>query len=130
MIGFDATDGANAELLNKLKDLDVRVDSAKANKCFYLKNCWKSLKLRSTLNHIGLLVGLSVYCGVGGMVSNARLYEEKKSKIIKLFDMNKDLHQQQQHVDIRFSYRISLSLRSGLKATSFTNNLVSEDNGG
>uniref|UniRef100_A0A1A9WN11 Transmembrane protein n=1 Tax=Glossina brevipalpis TaxID=37001 RepID=A0A1A9WN11_9MUSC len=67
MIGFDATDDANAELLNKLKDLDVRVDSAKANKCFYLKNCWKSLKLRATLNHIGLLVGLSVYCGVGGV---------------------------------------------------------------
>uniref|UniRef100_A0A1B0APF8 Uncharacterized protein n=1 Tax=Glossina palpalis gambiensis TaxID=67801 RepID=A0A1B0APF8_9MUSC len=67
MFGFDATDDANAELLNKLKDLDVRVDSAKTNKCFYLKNCWRSLKLRATLNHIGLLVGLSVYCGVGGV---------------------------------------------------------------
>lgn len=85
MFGFDATDGANAELLNKLKDLDVRVDSAKANKCLYLKNCWRSLKLRATLNHIGLLVGLSVYCGVGGVVSNPRLCKEKKLKIIKLF---------------------------------------------
>uniref|UniRef100_A0A1B0G8B1 Uncharacterized protein n=1 Tax=Glossina morsitans morsitans TaxID=37546 RepID=A0A1B0G8B1_GLOMM len=75
MFGFDATDGANAELLNKLKDLDVRVDSAKANKCLYLKNCWRSLKLRATLNHIGLLVGLSVYCGVGGVKCVDRVHQ-------------------------------------------------------
>lgn len=69
MVEFDATDDANAELLNKLKHLDVRVETVETNKGICKKSFWKSLKLRAALNHIGLLVGLSVYCGVGGMVS-------------------------------------------------------------
>lgn len=69
MVEFDATDDANAELLNKLKHLDVRVETVETNKGICKKSFWKSLKLRSALNHIGLLVGLSVYCGVGGIVS-------------------------------------------------------------
>ncbi|XP_017482857.1 PREDICTED: uncharacterized protein LOC108371760 [Rhagoletis zephyria] len=67
MAGFDSADEANTELLEKLKHLDVRAQpEEKSRGCF--KGCWKSSKWKSALNHIGLLVSLSIYCGVGGLV--------------------------------------------------------------
>lgn len=84
MVEFDATDDANAELLNKLKHLDVRVETVETNKGICKKSFWKSLKLRAALNHIGLLVGLSVYCGVGGMVSQTKKQKSKDKQIISL----------------------------------------------
>lgn len=89
MVEFDATDDANAELLNKLKHLDVRVESVETNNNNGIcrKSFWKSLKLRAALNHIGLLVGLSVYCGVGGMVSRQQkisMYINKKNILLKM----------------------------------------------
>lgn len=70
MVEFDGSDDANTELLAKLKHLDVRVESADKSEGGLLKTgCWKSLKWKATLNHIGLLVSLSIYCGVGGLVS-------------------------------------------------------------
>ncbi|XP_004529768.1 TWiK family of potassium channels protein 7 [Ceratitis capitata] len=66
MAGYDAADEANTELLEKLKHLDVRAKTEEHSNCF--KVCWKSSKWKSALNHIGLLVSLSIYCGVGGLV--------------------------------------------------------------
>ncbi|XP_011179025.1 TWiK family of potassium channels protein 7 isoform X2 [Zeugodacus cucurbitae] len=66
MAGFDAGDEANTELLEKLKHLDVRAKTEERTNCW--KGCWKSSKWKSALNHIGLLVSLSIYCGVGGLV--------------------------------------------------------------
>ncbi|XP_036231959.1 TWiK family of potassium channels protein 7 [Bactrocera oleae] len=66
MAGYDAADEANTELLEKLKHLDVRVKTEERTNCW--KGCWKSSKWKSALNHIGLLVSLSIYCGVGGLV--------------------------------------------------------------
>ncbi|XP_039962273.1 TWiK family of potassium channels protein 7 isoform X3 [Bactrocera neohumeralis] len=66
MAGYDAADEANTELLEKLKHLDVRAKTEERTNCW--KGCWKSSKWKSALNHIGLLVSLSIYCGVGGLV--------------------------------------------------------------
>ncbi|XP_018802399.1 PREDICTED: TWiK family of potassium channels protein 7-like [Bactrocera latifrons] len=66
MAGYDAADEANTELLEKLKHLDVRAKTEERTNCW--KGCWKSRKWKSALNHIGLLVSLSIYCGVGGLV--------------------------------------------------------------
>ncbi|XP_067641641.1 TWiK family of potassium channels protein 7 isoform X1 [Eurosta solidaginis] len=67
MAGFDAADDCNTELLEKLKHLDVRANEESKDGVFS-KGCWKSMKWKSALNHIGLLVSLSIYCGVGGLV--------------------------------------------------------------
>lgn len=69
MVEFDAQDDVNTELLQKLKHLDVRVENAESSTGLCKPGCWKSLKWKAALNHIGLLVSLSIYCGVGGMVS-------------------------------------------------------------
>lgn len=71
VVEFDAADDANTELLQKLKHLDVRVECGeKQNGGLCKPGCWKSLKWKATLNHIGLLLSLSIYCGVGGLVSD------------------------------------------------------------
>ncbi|XP_065363782.1 TWiK family of potassium channels protein 7 isoform X1 [Calliphora vicina] len=70
MVEFDAQDDVNTELLQKLKHLDVRVENGEssAGQGLCETSFWKSLKWKSTLNHIGLLVSLSIYCGVGGLI--------------------------------------------------------------
>lgn len=69
---YDPQDEANTELLEKLKHLDRRVEAVESGAgglCSRSAACWQSLKWKSALNHIGLLVSLSIYCGVGGLVS-------------------------------------------------------------
>lgn len=78
MAGFDAADEANTELLEKLKHLDVRAKAEEHTNCW--KGCWKSSKWKSALNHIGLLVSLSIYCGVGGLVSASVRKNHKRSE--------------------------------------------------
>lgn len=58
---------ADEELLKQLKAIDEI--QAKHSCCHRLNSAWKSLKLRSALGHIGLMVSLSIYCVVGGIVS-------------------------------------------------------------
>lgn len=68
---YDSQDEASSELLEKLKHLDRRVDAAEAGGVAGGRRstaCWQSVKWKSAFNHIGLLVSLSIYCGVGGLV--------------------------------------------------------------
>uniref|UniRef100_A0A1B0APG0 Uncharacterized protein n=1 Tax=Glossina palpalis gambiensis TaxID=67801 RepID=A0A1B0APG0_9MUSC len=67
MIEFNAQDEANIELLEKLKHLDVRLENTNKSNSLCKSACWKSLKWKTALNHIGLLVSLSIYCAVGGL---------------------------------------------------------------
>ncbi|XP_037941949.1 TWiK family of potassium channels protein 9-like [Teleopsis dalmanni] len=67
MLEFDSSDEANTELLEKLKHLDVRPETVESGGICG-KSCWKSLKWKSALGHVGLLVSLSIYCGVGGLI--------------------------------------------------------------
>ncbi|KAH8335862.1 hypothetical protein KR074_012235 [Drosophila pseudoananassae] len=77
---YDSQDEASTELLEKLKHLDRRVEivedggaggggaggrgrGGKTSPAW-----WQSVKWKSALNHIGLLVSLSIYCGVGGLI--------------------------------------------------------------
>ncbi|XP_036676428.2 TWiK family of potassium channels protein 7 [Drosophila suzukii] len=72
---YDSQDEASTELLEKLKHLDRRVDAAEGGGVAKgaaggrrSTACWQSVKWKSALNHIGLLVSLSIYCGVGGLI--------------------------------------------------------------
>ncbi|BFG00701.1 TWiK family of potassium channels protein 7 [Drosophila madeirensis] len=69
---YDSQDEASTELLEKLKHLDRRVDAAEGGGtgglCGRRSSCWQSMRWKSALNHIGLLVSLSIYCGVGGLI--------------------------------------------------------------
>lgn len=58
---------ADEELLPQLKMFN---EIHKERSSFRHRFCrvWKSLKLRSALGHAGLMVSLSIYCVVGGMV--------------------------------------------------------------
>lgn len=58
---------ASQELLEQLKKIDGECKSDSLKDRF--SKGWKSLKIKSALGHIGLLVSLSVYCAVGGIVS-------------------------------------------------------------
>lgn len=71
MVEFDVPDDVNTELLQKLKHLDVHVENGENSGALSSTKTswWKSLKWKAALNHIGLLVSLSIYCGVGGLVS-------------------------------------------------------------
>uniref|UniRef100_A0A1B0G8B3 Uncharacterized protein n=1 Tax=Glossina morsitans morsitans TaxID=37546 RepID=A0A1B0G8B3_GLOMM len=71
MIEFNAQDDANIELLEKLKHLDVRLENTNKSNSLCKSACWKSLKWKTALNHIGLLVSLSIYCAVGGLLMKA-----------------------------------------------------------
>lgn len=57
----------NKELLEQLRRIDVITQEEP------IKNrwgrLWQSLKFRSALGHVGLFVSLSIYCAVGGIVS-------------------------------------------------------------
>lgn len=64
---------ADEELLGQLKVFD----EIKKRSTFQHRLCrfWKSLKLRRAFGHFGLMVSLSIYCVVGGVVSMSnRLY--------------------------------------------------------
>lgn len=58
---------ASQELLEQLKKIDG--ENEKDNLKDRFSKGWKSLKIKSALGHIGLLVSLSIYCAVGGIVS-------------------------------------------------------------
>ncbi|XP_055842722.1 TWiK family of potassium channels protein 9 [Episyrphus balteatus] len=70
MVDFNSEDEANQELLQKLKHLDVRVETGENPEGggVFKKGSWKLVKWKSALNHIGLLISLSIYCGVGGVI--------------------------------------------------------------
>lgn len=59
----------NSELLEHFKKIDVKViDNEKEAFTIRVAKCWKKLKLKKALSHLGLLCTLVVYCGVGGVV--------------------------------------------------------------
>lgn len=59
---------ADEELLPQLK-LFNEIHKERKSFRYRLRRIWKSLKLRSAFGHIGLMVSLSIYCVVGGVVS-------------------------------------------------------------
>ena len=88
MSGYDTGDESNIELIQKIhnhKDFengnighgigksngDIEIagaESVSKSKSWF--NWCKSAQWKSTLGHIGLLISLSIYCGVGGLVSD------------------------------------------------------------
>ncbi len=61
---------ANQELLEQLKKIDGECEKdSKDSFNSRFGKAWKSLKLKGALGHVGLLVSLSIYCAVGGIVS-------------------------------------------------------------
>lgn len=66
-------DEANEELLEHLKIIDGINVEQPSLKC-RLANAFKSLKFKEAMAHIGLMVSLSVYCVVGGIVSTIHLF--------------------------------------------------------
>lgn len=59
---------ADEELLSQLK-LFNEINKERSSFRHRFCRVWKSLKLRSALGHFGLMVSLSIYCVVGGVVS-------------------------------------------------------------
>lgn len=68
----DKDEEANEELLEQLKVFDEI-----KRPTFWQKflNAWKSLKLRAALGHFGLMLSLSIYCVVGGIVSMSNVFQ-------------------------------------------------------
>lgn len=54
---------------NKDEEADEERSSFRHRIC----RLWKSLKLRSALGHAGLMISLSIYCVVGGVVSMSKV---------------------------------------------------------
>lgn len=63
-----ADEEANENLLEQLKIIDS-IQPEKKSICNRLSSTWKSVKLKAALAHIGLMLSLSIYCVVGGLVS-------------------------------------------------------------
>lgn len=74
---IDEEDSATAndeDVLSQLKLFNEinKERSTFRHRCGRLWNgLWKSLKLRSAFGHVGLMVSLSIYCVVGGVVSRS-----------------------------------------------------------
>lgn len=64
---------ASEELLEHLKIIDGLSNTERLTLRTRLANAWKPLKLRAAFGHIGLMVSLSIYCVVGGIVSKCLL---------------------------------------------------------
>ena len=64
-------ENSNSELLEKLKELDRRDGEEIIDPTFKgrLLHYWIKFKIKEALGHIGLLLFLGIYCGVGGIVS-------------------------------------------------------------
>lgn len=67
---------ASQELLEQLKKIDGECEQDRFKDRF--SKAWKSLKLKSAIGHVGLLVSLSIYCAVGGIVSVYRSIRIRK----------------------------------------------------
>lgn len=65
----DSSDEDSIELLDKLKHVHVESEATSHVLCYKEKSCWESVEWKSALNHIGLFISLSIYVGVGGLVS-------------------------------------------------------------
>lgn len=64
---------ANEELLEQLKvfdEINIERSTFKQRIC----STWKSLKLRSAFGHIGLMISLTIYAVIGGIVSMSKFY--------------------------------------------------------
>lgn len=75
MPSLDDTEAdASEELLQQLQQIDGTTERSGRRPGFFLGlwATWKSLKLKAALGHIGLLVSLSIYCAVGGLVSELK----------------------------------------------------------
>ncbi|XP_055524132.1 TWiK family of potassium channels protein 7 [Wyeomyia smithii] len=59
----------NNDLLEHFKKIDVKAaDTEKEAFIVRVTNFWKKLRLKSALSHVGLLLSLAFYCGVGGVM--------------------------------------------------------------
>lgn len=70
----DNEDGdANQELLEQVKQIDGFIDAPKRDSLkVRFSKAWKLLQIKAALGHVGLLVSLSIYCAVGGLVSKKK----------------------------------------------------------
>lgn len=60
----------NRDLLEHFKMIDVKVvDQEQEAFTVRVAKFWEKLELKSLLSHLGLLLSLAIYCGVGGVVS-------------------------------------------------------------
>lgn len=67
-VSMTEEEDVNQELLEQLRQIDGAMPEKESLRVRILK-AWKFLKLKSALGHVGLLVSLSIYCAVGGIVS-------------------------------------------------------------
>lgn len=72
-------DEANENLLEQLKIIDSIQPERKSIYSRLLKT-WKSVKLKAAIAHVGLMLSLSIYCVVGGLVSASLKLKRKISK--------------------------------------------------
>ncbi|GAB0093381.1 TWiK family of potassium channels protein 7 [Sergentomyia squamirostris] len=76
----------NSQLLDQLK----RFDAKKCEKETFPKKVqrvWKSFNVKKTLSHIGLLVSLAIYCGVGGIVIRELELPAERARVAELRDI-------------------------------------------
>lgn len=82
------TNNKDEEADDVLSQLKLFNEINKERSTFRHRFCriWKSLKLRSALGHFGLMVSLSIYCVVGGVVSiPSNSYKYVKLALLKRF---------------------------------------------
>lgn len=60
----------NSDLMEHFKKIDVKiVDQEQEAFTVRVVKFWKRLEIKKALSHVGLLLSLAIYCGVGGVVS-------------------------------------------------------------
>uniref|UniRef100_A0A8D8GZK4 TWiK family of potassium channels protein 7 n=1 Tax=Culex pipiens TaxID=7175 RepID=A0A8D8GZK4_CULPI len=92
------TEQHSNDLLEHFKKIDV-VDTGKETFSVRFQKFWKKFKLKSALSHVGLLVSLAVYCGVGGVIFREL---ELPAEVARIKELQESLVKQRE----RFIYSI------------------------
>ncbi|EDS27772.1 conserved hypothetical protein [Culex quinquefasciatus] len=92
------TEQHSNDLLEHFKKIDV-VDTGKDTFSVRFQKFWKKFKLKSALSHVGLLVSLAVYCGVGGVIFREL---ELPAEVARIKELQESLVKQRE----RFIYSI------------------------
>ncbi|XP_059617700.1 TWiK family of potassium channels protein 7 [Phlebotomus argentipes] len=84
---------ASNDLLEQLKKFDANVQERETF-CQKFRRFWTAVNVKKTLSHIGLLVSLAVYCGVGGIVFRELELPAERARVVELRDIvrEKRLH--------------------------------------
>ncbi|XP_021703985.1 TWiK family of potassium channels protein 7 [Aedes aegypti] len=85
----------NNDLMEHFKKIDVKiVDQEQEAFTVRFVKFWKRLEIKTALSHVGLLLSLAIYCGVGGVIFREL---ELPAEVARIKNLRESLVEQREH---------------------------------